>query len=233
MHVLITGGFRGIGLETALELQRRLPTYLRLTITGRDSVTLANAEQQLRAAGAEAVLATVSDVSDARAVEQTVREATQAFGEVDVLINNAGFGRFGPVKTMSAETFDEVLATDLRGPFLITQAVIGSMVRRKHGVVITVSSVAGRQGYRNGGAYCAAKHGVSGLMRSLAAEVREHGVRVSTIFPGNVETDFFRTAGFAQNPPKMLKARDVAQMIVQTIELPAGASVEEILIRPT
>src|SRR5207248_1985004 len=108
--------------------------------------------------------------------------ACAAFGSVDVLINNAGIGLFLPVLEMSAEDFDRVLAVNLRGVFLMTQAVLPRMMQRKSGTIVTISSLAGRNGFQSGAAYCASKFGVRGLMQSLFLEARESNIRVITVF---------------------------------------------------
>jgi NADP-dependent 3-hydroxy acid dehydrogenase YdfG len=175
------------------------------------------------------------DVSREEDVTSFVRQAEKRFGAVEHLVNNAGFGIFRPIEELSVEEFDSVIATDLRGVFLITQAVLPAMRERRKGSVITISSLAGKNGFAGGTAYCAAKFAVRGLMQSMFLEVRETNVRAITVFPGSVDTAFFDPALGATRlrSATALDPEDVADAVFAAAMLPESATISELDIRPT
>jgi NADP-dependent 3-hydroxy acid dehydrogenase YdfG len=175
------------------------------------------------------------DVSNEANVEDFVAEAEGRFGPVDHLINNAGFGIFRPIEELTIDEFDSVLATDLRGVFLVTKAVLPAMMAAERGTVVTISSLAGKNGFAGGTAYCAAKFAVRGLMQSMFLEVREKNVRAITVFPGSVDTAFFNPALGATRlrATSALNAKDVADAVYHAAMLPQSATISELDIRPT
>src|ERR1051325_4875841 len=133
---------------------------------------------------------------------------------------------------MTTQTFDLVLNTNIRGVFLMTKAVLPQMKLRGSCTIVTISSLAGRSGFENGAAYCASKFGVRGLMQSLFLEVRDFNIRVVTLFPGSVDTEFFDSlGGLKMNQPLM--ASDVADAVYAAITIPSHATISELDIRPT
>lgn len=231
MHVLITGASKGIGLAIAR-------TYLahdkdvRLSLCARNLGELHTAASTLPT---KELLLERCDVSDEVNVNDFVAEAEGRFGPVDHLINNAGFGIFRPIEELSIEEFDSVIATDLRGVFLVTQAVLPAMIARESGTVVTISSLAGKNGFVGGTAYCAAKFAVRGLMQSMFLEVREKNIRAITVFPGSVDTAFFNPALGAtrMRATSALDAQNVADAVYHAAMLPQSATISELDIRPT
>jgi NAD(P)-dependent dehydrogenase (short-subunit alcohol dehydrogenase family) len=233
MHVLITGASKGIGAATAERLAVE-HSDLRLSICARDETALATIRARIESVSSAHVFAMQCDVSDERSVAAFTSAADRAFGSIDMLINNAGIGYFCPVEQMATEDFDRVLSTNLRGVFLMTQAALPGMKLRKSGTIVTISSLAGRNGFAGGAAYCASKFGVRGLMQSLFLEVREFNIRVVTIFPGTVDTDFFLPMGGLSSEMKHpLLAEDVAHAVSSAIAVPGRATMSEIDLRPT
>lgn len=175
------------------------------------------------------------DVSNAYAVQEFVADFEERFGAVDVLVNNAGVGKFGSAAKMDTETFTSVLDTNLRGVFLVTRAVLPRMRERKSGTIVTISSLAGRSGFKDGVAYCASKFAVRGLMNSLFLEVRSDNIRVVTIFPGTVETPFFDEIGMPAviQSRTALQAQDIADAVLAAVAMPPRATISELDIRPT
>src|SRR6185503_3174024 len=142
-----------------------------------------------------------------------------------VLVNNAGIGRFAQLEQMSLEDWDAVIATNLRGPFLVTRAFLPAMKRAGEGAIVNVSSLAGRNGIDGGTAYCASKHGLLGFAKALMFEVRKHNLRVITVCPGSVATDFSTRS--REKADRVLRAEDVADIIVSTLTLPDRAMISE------
>jgi 3-oxoacyl-[acyl-carrier protein] reductase len=234
MHVMITGASKGIGLAIAKRFAAE--KNVELSLCARMESTLANARIEIeKECSPVSIFAATCDVSSERDVERFTDEAARRFGPVDMLVNNAGFGLFKAIGEISCAEFDGVLATNLRGVFLMTQAVLPNMKDRKSGTIISISSLAGRNGFAGGAAYCASKFGVRGLMQSLFLEVRDFDIRVITIFPGSVDTDFFDIAGYplGSRAPYALGSDDVAATVYAAAMLPSGATISELDIRPT
>ena len=192
-HALVTGGGRGIGAAIA---RRLLAQGASVTLLGRDAATLAaTADALAEAVVAPAMLGTVTaDISQADSVAAAFAEASGRAGPVDLLINNAGQARSASFARTDLALWQSMLEVNLTGTFLCTQAALPGMLERGWGRIVNVASTAGLVGYGYVSAYCAAKHGVIGLTRSLALEVASSGVTVNAVCPGYTETDIVRDA---------------------------------------
>lgn len=235
MTIVITGASKGIGLAVAEKFICDPYENVQLAICARNDKELAQAKAALQDRNPSATIYAVPcDVSREEEVRSFIDQVHAVFGAVDVLVNNAGFGLFKQVTEFSAEEFQSVLDTNLRGVFLMTKAVLPRMRERKQGAIITISSLAGKNGFSGGAAYCASKFGVRGLMQSLFLEVREDNIRVVTIFPGTVDTDFFIDASAKQlRSNKALAASDIADCVYMAATMPQHADISELDIRPT
>ena len=182
---LITGGGRGIGKAVALAYGRE---GAKLAICARTGSELEETAKEIRALGADC-LAVVCDVSLEESVAKTAQEVQGKFGRIDVLINNAGvMTRPTPLAELEVRKWDYTISVNLRGPFLMTRALLPLMMRQKSGSIINVSSSIGRGAYANFAAYAASKWGIEGLTQTLAAEVSPHNIRVNSVEPGYVAT---------------------------------------------
>ncbi len=180
-HVLITGGGTGIGAAIAARLSEM---DARITVVGRRPEPLREVADSLD--GAQPVL---FDVTNEAAVEEGHTTATERFGPVDVLINNAGAADSSPFARTTSDAWHAMLEVNLTGAFLMSRAVLPGMVERGWGRIVSIASTAGLKGYAYVAAYCAAKHGVIGMTRSLALEVAPKGVTVNVVCPGYTETE--------------------------------------------
>jgi len=231
--VLITGGGSGVGLAAAsLFLQNGAS----VVIAGRNRAKLDAAASQL--AGGERLLAIACDVAVPEQVDGMVAKATTHFGRIDILVNNAGMNiKARSLRELTPETWRSMIAANLDGAFYCVHAVLPQMLARKNGLIINVSSVAGKRSNPLGGAsYNAAKHGMSALGLCLAAEEKDSGIRVSNIYPGEIDTPILenRPAPVTEEQKrKILQADDVAQAILFVASLPQRASVPELIIKPT
>lgn len=180
---LVTGAAGGIGRAVARAFRDQ---GHRLLCTDRDGPRLKALRSELDA-GAD--LATrVADLDDPAAARAVVEEAVEHFGRLDTLVLVAGVGQLGPTGDLTLEQWDQVLATNLRSPFVLAQAALPALVHSR-GSIVAVASVAALQGWAYAAAYAASKAGLVGLMRSLAAEHGKSGVRVNVVAPGGVDTD--------------------------------------------
>lgn len=187
-HALVTGGGSGIGLAIA---QALLQQGVKVTITGRTETKLHDALSRLNSQHATAV---VMDVSDAGSVRQGFAQARENFGEIDILINNAGQAGSAPFLKTDEALWQQMLAVNLTGSFLCSQEALPAMLKAGWGRIVNVASTAALKGYAYAAAYCAAKHGVLGLTRALAVEVAQKGVTVNAVCPGFTETDIVQDA---------------------------------------
>lgn len=181
---LITGGSRGLGFLLAQELAAE---GCRIVICARDPIQLQEAEERLLASGAE-VLSVVCDVSDRADVEALVAQATDVFGRIDILINNAGIIQVGPIDSMRLDDFERAMDVMYWGPVYTTMAVMPQMVDRGEGRIVNVTSIGGKVSVPHLLPYNAAKFALVGLSEGLRAELRRHGVFVTTIVPGLMRT---------------------------------------------
>ena len=193
---LITGGGRGIGKAIAMHYARE---GAKLALCARTTAELDQTIKELRGQNAEAEGWTC-DVSLAEPVQEFVAHAHKKFGRIDVLVNNAGvMTRPAPMTELDVKKWDYTIAVNLRGPFLVTQAVLPIMIKQKAGSIINVSSMIGRGAYANFLAYATSKWGLEGFTQTLAAEVRASNIRVNSVAPGYVAT---KLTGYSGSKPE-------------------------------
>ena len=183
---VVTGASRGIGRSIAVHFAAE---GAKLAISGRDPLRLGELRDELRAKGNE-VLSILGDASSERDVVKLIESTVEAFGRIDILVNNAGFGIFKPVIEMKTEEFDSLFSVNMRGAFIATREALRHMIAQNDGVIINIASLAGKNAIENGAAYAATKWAMIGFAKSVMLEVRKHNIRIVTICPGSVDTDF-------------------------------------------
>ena len=224
---VVTGAGRGIGRAISVALGRARAAVV---VTARTAEQIDAAAKEITDAGGQAV-AIGADVAQESDICSLFDQVRQRLGGLDVLINNAGLGLFGLVEDLAAADFDQVVAVNLRGPFLCCREAMRMMIPQAGGTIINISSVVGFKGYPNQSAYAATKHGVMGLTKSLAAEAQKHGIRISAILPGGVYTDLIRAARPDLDPSVLMQPEDIAQTVMYLLSLSDNAAVDQIYIR--
>jgi NAD(P)-dependent dehydrogenase (short-subunit alcohol dehydrogenase family) len=228
---LVTGASQGAGRAIALRLAREGAAVV---LIARGAARLHQVTMEIEAAGGRA-MAAPADVADAEAIGQLVATAETRFGGVDILVNNAGIGLSGPSDGYPLENWYRVLDTNLTGAFVVSRAVYSALKRRGGGHIIAISSGAGRQGYPRMAAYCASKFGLIGLMQSLAAEWGPDRIKVSTILPGSILTDFGGRAAADRardDGRRYIYPEDVAAAVVFLLTQPDRAWTQEMTLWP-
>ena len=226
--VLITGASQGLGAAIARAFAKEIKG-VRLALVARSEKNLRAVARACRKAGATAEIF-LCDVADEKSVTVMAAAVKERFGAVDVLVNNAGKFAGGLFADLSVADFDEIIAVNLRSAFLVTRAFVGQMVKNRRGDVFFMSSIAGRQPYPNGTAYCAAKFGVAGLAQVLRTETKMSGVRVCCVYPGAAWTPSWQGSGVPEE--RIMPADDVAHAFLDVYRLSRRTVVEEIVLRP-
>ena len=202
-----------------------------LYLCSRDQRTLLATQQELAARYPAVAI-------HSKAVDMGVKEQVAAFGQwlldagvgVDVLINNAGQFLPGSVHSEAAGVLEQLIAVNLYSAYYLTRQLLPGMMARRAGHIFNICSVASLQAYPNGGAYSISKYALAGFSANLREEMKPHGIKVTTVYPGAAFTDSW--AGSGVDPNRIMSAADVAGMVFAASELSPQATVEEILLRP-
>lgn len=224
---VITGAGRGIGRAIALAFARQ---GARIAVAARTAEEIEDTVAQVQHLGAQAV-GVVCDVADPESVAQLAAKTTETLGPAEILVNNAGYAHFLPFTELSLEDWRKTLDVNLTGPFLVTQAFLPGMVARRAGRIINVSSVAGLKGIEHQGAYCASKHGLNGLTKVLAMELRPHNISVHAICPGGVDTRLAQEAMPGRDRSNWMSPDDIAATAVYLCSLSPQTAIDFITPR--
>jgi NADP-dependent 3-hydroxy acid dehydrogenase YdfG len=233
---LVTGASSGLGKATALALAQ----------AGADLVLLARSADDLQrvvielTSSGRRVITFPGDVAREEVIAHAVTQAIEIFGHIDLVVNAAGIDVPGPIAQLATSDWDYVLDVNLRAPFLVAKAVFPHMIQAQRGTIITISSVAGKRGWANAGAYCASKFGLTGFTQALAAEGKAHGIRACVLYPGGMATHWGarssteRAASGTEPPPatKALPPAEVASLIVWIAAAPPELVLNEAIISP-
>jgi NAD(P)-dependent dehydrogenase (short-subunit alcohol dehydrogenase family) len=222
---VVSGGSRGIGRAIAAHLLAR---GARVVISGLSQNNLDAARAEL-GAGVETVRADVREPGDC---ERLVARAAEAFGGLDILVNNAAVGHLVPAAEMSVEQWRDTMRTNLDGVFYCCRAAIPRLRQRGGGWIINISSLAGKNAFQGGAAYCASKSGLNAFSEALMQELRYDDIRVAYVMPGSVNTDFGGSPARPDDDWK-LAADDVAQVVMDLIAHPQRSLPSRVEIRPS
>jgi 3-oxoacyl-[acyl-carrier protein] reductase len=226
---VVTGGSRGIGLAIARAL---VAEGVQVAITGRDNAHLSTARHKIEGAGPGAVETFHADVRRADDMTRVVDATVARFGGLDILINNAGIGMFVSVADMTPAQWSEVIDTNLTGVFNATHAAVPHLRRRGGGFIINISSLAGKNPFADGAAYCASKSGLNAFSEALMQELRYDNIRVSYVLPGSVATAF-SSGDEAKGADWKIAPEEVADVIVNLLRHNARSLPSRVELRPS
>lgn len=213
---LVTGAGKGIGKAIALALATE---GVRVGLMARTEADVAGVAEQIRQTGGTAFYAT-ADVSDRLQVEKAVETLRASLGKIDILINNAGTGKFGAFLELEPEEWEQQVKVNLFGVYYVTRAVLPEMIERKSGDIINISSTAGKSGSAVTSAYSASKFAVFGLSESLMQEVRKHQIRVTALAPSTIVTDLANSANLIKgDPERVMHPEDFAELVIAQLKL--------------
>ncbi len=203
---------------------------IKVLLAARSEKLLGDLQNEINSSGGFA-RAYPTDLCKDGDIQDLFKNIYDDFGKLDILINNAGAVKSGNIVDFSIDDFDMLIDINLRAVYFCCQQALKMMIPAGKGYIINISSVVGFKGYPQQTAYTAAKHGVMGLTKALAAEVAEHGIRVSVILPGGVDTDLIRKARPDLDSSVLMQPEDIADTVLHLLELPERAMVDQIYIR--
>ena len=224
---IITGSGSGIGKATALALAQE---GMKIVLCGRTVSKLEETAKLVEEAGGKAMIVS-GDLRDESYIIRIVDETMEAFGRIDVLINNAGVSLAKPVVDCTAEEFDQIMDTNMKAPFLLCKYSIPHMRKSDCGTIINIASVVGHKGYVNQSLYGASKHAITGFTKVLAKEVQEDGIRVHLLSPGGVYTEMVANVRPDLDPTYLIKPVDIADIILFLLKSRGNAVIDSINIR--
>ncbi|MCF2874871.1 MULTISPECIES: SDR family NAD(P)-dependent oxidoreductase [unclassified Tenacibaculum] len=237
LTALITGATSGIGKATAEIFAKN---NIRLILCGRRKSRLDEIQKQL---SNYTEVATLNfDVKDRNEVQKAINNLPQDFRQIDILINNAGNAHgLSAIQDGNIDDWDAMIDINVKGLLYVTKAIVPQMVERNSGFIVNIGSIAGKEVYPNGNVYCASKHAVNAINKSMRIDLNKHNIRVSGIHPGAVETEFsdVRFKGDKEKAKNVykgynaLQAEDIADIIHFVVTRPYHVNIEDLVVYPT
>ncbi|BDD04857.1 3-ketoacyl-ACP reductase [Aureibacter tunicatorum] len=223
-NALITGAGKGIGKAIALALASE---GVNVALIARTQQDIDQTAEEAKKHGIKA-FAVTADISSLESVNKAAEQVKSQFGNIDILINNAGIGRFGSFMELEPAQWEEVIQINLMGTYYVTRAFLPEMIKQASGDIINISSTAGQRGAAVTSAYSASKFAVLGLTESLMQEVRKHNIRVTALTPSTVATDMALDLKLTDgNPDKVMQAEDIAELILAQLKLNRRVFIKE------
>ena len=230
--VIVTGGTRGIGRAIA---ERMLAEGARVALCGRTQHSVDEALRTL--APADRIFSMPADVSNIEDVRRFVSAAHARFGRIDVLINNAGAGVFRGVADLSPGEWQHMIGLNLTGTYYCCHEVLPILRHGGGGDILNISSLAGKNAFAGGAAYNASKFGLNGFSEAMMLDYRNEGIRVSTIMPGSVDTEFGGKGPVGERERQgsswKIAPEDIAEIVVTLLKMPRRTTISQIEVRPS
>ncbi len=225
---LLTGASKGIGKVLAIELAK---AGHNLGLVARSQKELAEVQAEVEATGAKCLIF-VGNVADESLAQRAVNEMITAFGGIDFMINNAGYGIFGSTESYTAEAWSDVYDVNVKGTFLFSKAVLPTMKTAKRGHIINIASDVAKRVFDGGSLYCSSKFAQDAFSAALRKEVRKDGIKVSVVYSGLVDTMFHSDPQGHESHHDWLQAGDMAATIMYVMNQPAHVVIDELMIHP-
>ncbi|AOW19791.1 3-ketoacyl-ACP reductase [Urechidicola croceus] len=223
-NALITGAGKGIGRAMAIALAHE---GVNVALLSRTESDLKEVSQEIESLGVQSYIVT-ADVSSMNEVNKAAEKIYKRFDTIDILINNAGIGKFANFMDLEPKDWEEVIQVNLMGTYYVTRAFLPQMIERKSGDIINISSTAGLKGNAMTSAYSASKFGVLGLTESLMQEVRKHNIRVTALTPSTIATDLAIKLKLTDgNPDKVMQSEDFAELVIAQLKLNRRVFIKE------
>lgn len=224
---IVTGAGRGIGRSIALTLAR---SGVGVSLAARTESELEVVREEIEDLGGQAA-GFPTDVTRESDVISLVGDTIERFGRLDILVNNAAIGVFGPLLEATTEQWDQIMAVNARGPFMLCREAIPYLKQQQRSFIINISSVVGVKGYPNQAAYSASKHALMGMTKALAKELHKDGIRVHAVCPGGVDTQLIRQARPDLDPSIVMQPQEIADIVLFLLTRQGNATIDEIHVR--
>ncbi|MEQ9443374.1 MAG: SDR family oxidoreductase [Cyclobacteriaceae bacterium] len=225
---LITGGSKGIGYGVAAALMEH---GMKVAITSRSQSSADEAASKLNESGKGQAIGIAADVRDMTSQQKAVDQLMKEWGQLDLLVANAGLGHFVSIEEMTTEQWNETIDTNLTGVFYSIKATLDAL-KASEGYIITISSLAGTNFFAGGSAYNASKFGLTGFSQSVMLDLRQHGIKVSTIMPGSVATHFNNHQPGSEDDWK-IQIEDIGELVVDLMQMNPRTLPSKIEVRPS
>ncbi len=226
--VLLTGASKGIGKALALNLAEK---SIHIGLVARSEKELLELKAEIEKLGSKCLIF-VGNVADESLAKTAVSEMITAFGSIDFMINNAGYGVFGPTESISAQAWSDIYDVNVKGTFLFSKEVLNGMKEAKTGHIINIASDVAKRVFDGGSLYCSSKFAQDAFSAALRKEVRKDGIKVSVVYSGLVDTMFHADPQGAENHSAWLKAEDMAKTIIYIMDQPKHVVIDELMIHP-
>jgi len=226
--ILVTGGSKGIGYGITEAL---LEKGCRVAITSRTQITGSEAAKKLAKKFGNRIVSITADVRSLNSQMNAIEMVLEKWGRLDVAVANAGLGHFGPIETLTADEWNETIETNLTGVFYTLKATWQEL-KSAQGYFITIASLAGTNFFEGGAAYNASKFGLVGFTQAAMLDLRKHGIKVSTIMPGSVATEFNNHQPSEKDAWK-IQPEDIGKLVVDLLEMNPRTLPSKIEVRPS
>ncbi len=226
--ILLTGASKGIGRALALNLAEK---SINIGLVARSEKELTELKKEIESLGSKCLIF-VGNVADESLAQNAVKEMISAFGSIDFMINNAGYGIFGQTETISAESWSDIYDVNVKGTFLFSKEVLAGMKAAKSGHIINIASDVAKRVFDGGSLYCSSKFAQDAFSAALRKEVRKDGIKVSVVYSGLVDTMFHADPQGAESHSDWLKVEDMSNTIMYIMDQPKHVVIDELMIHP-